>query len=87
MIYNIFFPLGCGKGDVKAELQSRDSPTDSVAMQLEDRGDGTTRCHYTPNVAGAHQIKITFDNQPVPDGPCLVNIVPGKDKLYKLIYS
>ena len=47
------------------------------AIEVEDRGNGIYRVHYTAHVAGPHKINVSFAGLTVPKTPLTVEILPG----------
>ncbi|XP_031757111.1 filamin-B isoform X3 [Xenopus tropicalis] len=49
----------------------------STDYLLRDNGDGTYYVEYTPFEKGAHAIKVTYDDEPVPNSPFKVGVTEG----------
>ncbi|XP_075690052.1 filamin-B isoform X2 [Rhinoderma darwinii] len=45
--------------------------------QVKDNGDGTYEVGYTPFEKGAHAVKVTYDDEPVPRSPFKVGVAEG----------
>ncbi|XP_040215154.1 filamin-B isoform X2 [Rana temporaria] len=44
---------------------------------VKDNGDGTYEVEYTPFEKGAHSVKVTYDDEPVPKSPFKVGVTEG----------
>nr|VZI14117.1 unnamed protein product [Spirometra erinaceieuropaei] len=66
-----------GRGTVKAIVVS---PTKQrTACIVQNQGDGTYKCSYSPLEDGPHQVEVMYDGMPVPGSPFRVQVTPGCD--------
>ncbi|CAH8850553.1 unnamed protein product [Trichobilharzia szidati] len=66
-----------GKGVVKAIVVSPNKQR--TACLIQNNGDGTYKCSYSPVDDGLHHVEVTYDGAPVPGSPFPVNVAPGCD--------
>uniref|UniRef100_UPI00398F5899 filamin-A-like isoform X3 n=1 Tax=Pristiophorus japonicus TaxID=55135 RepID=UPI00398F5899 len=72
--YFDIYTAGAGVGDVAVTVTDPNGKKDTVEIQLEDRGNSSYRCTYTPTIEGAHTIYITFAGGQIPKSPFTVTI-------------
>ncbi|CAH8555281.1 unnamed protein product [Heterobilharzia americana] len=66
-----------GRGVVKAIVVSPSKQR--TACLIQNNGDGTYKCSYSPIDDGLHHVEVTYDGAPVPGSPFPVNVAPGCD--------
>ncbi|CAH8505758.1 unnamed protein product [Schistosoma turkestanicum] len=66
-----------GRGIVKAIVVSPNKQR--TACLIQNNGDGTYKCSYSPIDDGLHHVEVTYDGAPVPGSPFPVNVAPGCD--------
>ncbi|TNN09515.1 Filamin-A isoform 1 [Schistosoma japonicum] len=66
-----------GRGIVKAIVVSPNKQR--TACLIQNNGDGTYKCSYSPIDDGLHHIEVTYDGAPVPGSSFPVNVAPGCD--------
>ena len=65
-----------GSGEVEVAITAPDGTRSGVPVQIEDRGNGTSRCYYTPENTGVHRVNVNFGGEPLPNSPYKVEVVP-----------
>ncbi|CAH8554205.1 unnamed protein product [Schistosoma curassoni] len=65
------------RGIVKAIVVSPNKQR--TACLIQNNGDGTYKCSYSPIDDGLHHVEVTYDGAPVPGSPFPVNVAPGCD--------
>ncbi|KAA3679014.1 filamin [Paragonimus westermani] len=66
-----------GRGLVKAIVVNPHKQR--TACLVQNNGDGTWKCSYSPIDEGLHHIEVTYDGAPVQGSPFPVNVAPGCD--------
>nr|CAH8850742.1 unnamed protein product [Trichobilharzia regenti] len=66
-----------GRGVVKAIVVSPNKQR--TACLIQNNGDGTYKCSYSPVDDGLHHVEVTYDGAPVPGSAFPVNVAPGCD--------
>ncbi|VDK34571.1 unnamed protein product [Taenia asiatica] len=66
-----------GRGVVKAIVV--DPTKQRTACIVQNQGDGTYKCSYSPLLDGLHQVEVFYDGMPVPGSPFKVHVTPGCD--------
>ncbi|TGZ55158.1 hypothetical protein CRM22_010478 [Opisthorchis felineus] len=58
-----------------------------TACLVQNNGDGTWKCSYSPVDDGLHHIEVTYDGAPVQGSPFPVNVAPGCDPSRVRVYG
>uniref|UniRef100_A0A5K3FEG0 Calponin-homology (CH) domain-containing protein n=1 Tax=Mesocestoides corti TaxID=53468 RepID=A0A5K3FEG0_MESCO len=66
-----------GRGVVKAIVV--DPTKQRTACIVQNQGDGTYKCSYSPLLDGLHQVEVYYDGMPVPGSAFKVHVTPGCD--------
>ncbi|EUB60625.1 Filamin-A [Echinococcus granulosus] len=66
-----------GRGVVKAIVV--DPMKQRTACIVQNQGDGTYKCSYSPLLDGLHQVEVFYDGMQVPGSPFKVHVTPGCD--------
>ncbi|KAL5109779.1 Filamin-A [Taenia crassiceps] len=66
-----------GRGVVKTIVV--DPMKQRTACIVQNQGDGTYKCSYSPLLDGLHQVEVFYDGMPVPGSPFKVHVTPGCD--------
>jgi hypothetical protein len=67
-----------------AVLATASSTTEKLTVKVEDNGDGTYRCTYTPTGHGEYRIDALVSGKAVKDSPFTVFVTGGADALFSV---
>ncbi|XP_006010193.1 filamin-A isoform X2 [Latimeria chalumnae] len=74
MTYFEVYTAGAGVGGVDVIVTDPKGGKDTANVQVEDKGNSTYRCTYTPTMEGVYTVYITFAEVQIPKSPFTVNI-------------
>uniref|UniRef100_S4R9M1 Calponin-homology (CH) domain-containing protein n=1 Tax=Petromyzon marinus TaxID=7757 RepID=S4R9M1_PETMA len=65
---------GAGMGDVHVTITDPRGRSDTVDVELEDRGESVFRCAYRAVLEGAHSVAVSYGGTAIPRSPFPVNV-------------
>ncbi|XP_061423004.1 filamin-A-like [Lethenteron reissneri] len=65
---------GAGMGDVHVAITDPRGRSDTVDVELEDRGESVYRCAYRAVLEGSHSVAVSYGGTAIPRSPFPVNV-------------
>lgn len=79
------FVSGAGIGEVEVVIMDPAGKKNTVTCTIEDKGNSSYRCTYTPTQEGQHTIYVTFAGGQISKSPFTVNVGEGRLQILSFV--